>query len=141
MNEYSTREFGTITVAPDEELVFSQPPFGFEQCKRFCLLQDSEIGNHIAWLQSLDDPDLCFVLFDPSGLAPYYAPVLPDNIDELVGDGQLECWVIAVVPQDFLDTTVNLKSPIILNVHRRRGAQIILNQEYPVRFPLMKGES
>ena len=59
--------------------------------------------------------------------------------DRLLGEGDCYCWVVAVVPENFRDATVNLKSPVYLNTTTQKGAQIILEGDYPVRFPIAKG--
>lgn len=137
--KYMTRDFGEVDAAEEEILKFTQPIFGFEDCKRYMLLRDEEIGESIAFLQSLDRREVCFTLFDPSGLSDVFQPRLPPQTDSLLGQGELHCWVIGVVPEDFRETTVNLKSPVFINTETRLGAQMILEQEYPVRYPLMKG--
>ncbi len=134
-----TRDFGEVELQDGDVLELSQPLFGFEEYHKFALLQNEDVGEVMVWLQSVEEAAVCFFLFDPSGLANFYQPLLPENIDDLVGEGELECWVVGVVPGDFHETTVNLKSPIIVNRQTRRGAQIVLNQDYPVRYPLMKG--
>lgn len=133
------RDFGIIEVGEDRLYHFSQPLFGFEQYTDFAILNDEELGESIAWLQSTQDPELCFILMDPSNLKADYMPELPDGFDSLLGTGDCFCWVVAVIPQDFRLSTVNLKSPVFLNPSTKIGAQIILEGDYPVRFPIMKG--
>lgn len=133
-----TRDFGEIEVDNESILTFSQPPFGFEEYKSYAIIRDEGVGEHIAWLQSVDEPGVCFILFDPSSLSHFYTPLLPKELENELGDGELVCWVIAVVPEDFKRTTVNLKSPVILNLNTCKGTQLILEQEYPVRYYLMQ---
>lgn len=134
-----TRDFGIIEVGEDRLYHFSQPLFGFEMYTDFVVLNDEELGGSIAWLQSTQDPELCFILMDPSEFKADYMPELPEEFDSLLGGGDCFCWVVAVIPQDFRLSTVNLKSPVFLNPNTRLGAQIILADDYPVRFPIAKG--
>lgn len=137
----NTREFGEMEIAEDKIIEFIQPPFGFEEHKRYTFLFDQEIGDQIVWMQSVEDPALCFILFDPTPLAAFYKPQIPAGIEQKLGEGELLCWVIGVVPQDFDKATVNLKSPIIVNMQTNRAAQVILDQDYPIRYSLRKGAS
>ncbi len=137
--KYETKNFGEVEIEESETVTFKQAIFGFEDYRKFVFIHSEEIGSHITWLQSLDDAGLCFILIDPSSLSPAYSPKLPSSIEQILGDGEYICWVIAVVPDDFEKTTVNLKSPIIVNPATRLAAQIMLDQDYPIRFPLMKG--
>lgn len=135
----STRDFGKIEITEDNIYRFSQPIFGFEEYTDYALLQDEKIGDNIVWLQSLQNSELCFIMVDPSGLNTEFSPVLPDGIEELLGEGGYFCWVIAVIPENTKDSTVNLKSPVFLNPSNHLAAQIILEGNYPVRFPLLDG--
>ena len=42
--------------------------FGFEEFTDYVALQDDEVGDNIIWLQSAQNPQLCFILLDPSGI-------------------------------------------------------------------------
>lgn len=139
MIKLATRDFGQIQVEEQQVITFVQPLFGFEDYTRYVLLTDSEGGESIAWLQSAEEPQLCFILADPTGLHPAFAPSVPAEVEPRLGEGEIVCWVIATVGQDVRRTTVNLKSPVLINRDTGRAAQVILDQDYPVRFPLVKG--
>ena len=133
-----TRDFGQIEIPESEIYHFTQPLFGFEEYTDFVILHDDEIGENIVWLQSVQEPGLCFILVDPSGMSDIFEPELPDGSEKLLGDGICLCWVVAVVPQNFKDTSVNLKSPIFINTETHLGAQIMLEKDYPVRYFFLK---
>ncbi len=135
----STRDFGEVEIQEENIYHFSQPIYGFEEITDYIILYDKEFGDGIAWLQSVKNPDLCFIMVDPGGLSANYLPVLPKGSEKLLGEGECNCWVIAVIPQSVKDATVNLKSPVFMNSQNHQAAQIILDCDYPVRFPLMKG--
>ena len=113
---------------------FTQPLFGFESYTDFVILNDKEIGENIIWLQSVQEKELCFILMDPSGMSASFSPELPADSEKLLGNGDLLCWVVAVVPQNFKDSSVNLKSPIFINTATHQAAQIMLESDYPVKF-------
>lgn len=138
--KYATRDFEEIEIADSARLDFSQPPFGFEAYKKYALIYDDEIGRGIVWLQSLEEPGLCFLLMDPTPLSPGFSPELPAGAEQLLGEGDCECWVTLTVHAKPENATVNLKSPVFINHHTGRGAQIMLEQDYPVRFPLSTAE-
>jgi flagellar assembly factor FliW len=43
-----------------------------------------------------------------------------------------------VIQEDIMKSTVNLKSPVAVNWGTGFGAQVILEGDYPVRYPLME---
>jgi len=134
-----TRDFGEVEVSENEIYHFTQPLFGFEEYTDFVILHDNDIGEDIVWLQSVSAAGLCFIIMDPGKLTTDYVPVLPDGSDKLLGEGDCFCGVVAVIPQNFKESTVNLKSPVFFNSENHHAAQMMLEGDYPVRFPLTKG--
>ena len=138
--QYQTRDFGDITVEEEEVLTFVQPIFGFEGYTRFVLLQVPSWGEKLAWLQSLEEPTLCFVLMDPTPLASFYRPEISPATEELLGEGEYVAWVICTLGATGKSSTVNLKSPIVINTETREVVQVILEQPYPLRYTLGREE-
>ena len=136
--KYQTRDFGEIDIETGQMINFRQPIFGFDEFQTYALLHDPDIGEEIAWLQSLDDPGLCFVVVNPRAVRANYQPHLPYNLDQLVGEGEYEYWLIAVIKEEYTASTINLKSPVIINWKTGFGAQVILDGDYPIRQPLME---
>lgn len=70
--EVRTSRFGTVNIADDRVITFQKGLLGFAECKRFCLLEPAEDACFF-WLQSLEDPDLAFVVTDPMIFVPEYS--------------------------------------------------------------------
>lgn len=128
-----TRDFGEITVEDSEVLEFARPIYGFEQLKRFVLLSDEGVGKDLVWLQSIEDAEICFILVNPLISVPQYAPYLSEDLQITLGKGGLVPWCIAIIASDFKESTLNLKSPIIINPYTKLAAQIVLDEDYPIR--------
>lgn len=128
-----TRDFGEITVADSEVLEFARPIYGFEQLRRFVLLSDEGVGKDLVWLQSIEDEEICFILVNPLISVPSYAPHISGDVQIALGKGGLVPWCIAIIAADFKESTLNLKSPIIINPFTKLAAQIVLEEEYPIR--------
>lgn len=136
-----TRDFGRIELDENAVVEFRGPIFGFDGLRRYVLLSDDETGPGLLWLQSLEKPEVCFVLLDPAELGLDYAPELPAEAAEMLQlEGDPILRLVAVVPDDFKKTTVNLKSPIVMNPQNKAAAQVILEADYPIRMPLFEGE-
>lgn len=134
-----TRDFGNIDISEDGILTLKLPILGFEAQKRFVILYDDELGDALGWLQSVDDKDVCFIIIDPHTIFGSYAPsIAPDVLLKLElatqADAVLRCLV--VVPTQTGIATVNLKSPLVINPVKKLAAQVVLEQDYPVRAPL-----
>ncbi len=134
-----TRDFGEIEI--EESKVFSFPNgiFAFEEHTRFALI--SPLGENVypMWLQSLNDPALCFIVFDPSIIDDSYIVTLNQSEKKLLetdDDTAIRTLAIARVPEDYRKTTVNMKSPIVINADKNIATQIILPHDYPFRLPI-----
>lgn len=139
----NTRDFGETEI--DEKNVFDFPNgvFAFEDDKRFALLSPLGEDTYPMWLQSLDHSDLCFIVFDPTLIDEGYKVSLNDSEKRLlkVKDGdEIRSLTIAKIPENFRETTVNMKSPIIINPANKVALQVILPQDYPFRYPIYAAE-
>ena len=130
-----TRDFGKMDISEEGILEFKLPILGFEDQKQFVILYDDEMGDSLAWLQSVTDKNTCFIIIDPTILVSDYRPNLPEDalkkIDVSLDDVALRC--LMVVPSDITAATVNLKSPLIINPAKKLAAQVVLDADYPIR--------
>lgn len=122
-----TRPFGEITIDDRQILRFPWGLFGFETMEQFALLDSGQ--PPLYWLQSLDKPDLAFVVMDPQLVRPdYQLDVSPDELSALgFTDSQPDALVLAIctVPGNPRDMTINLQGPLVINRDARLGRQVI----------------
>ncbi len=137
MKKIMTR-FGEVEYDPDNLLVFPAGLIGFPTLRSFIVMPNRKQGP-LFWIQSVDDPDVAFVLTDPTNFFLDYI-VKPDNAERssLQIDEEDECFVLTVVtvPPD-QKITLNLAAPILFAPKTNRAIQIILeNTDYQSRTPL-----
>ena len=135
-----TSDFGTIVFEDTSVITFVSPILGFENRTRFVFLNDDSIGTHFAFLQSLEEPELCFILADPQAVVADYLPQLPAAFEKQIGEEDCMCWVLVVLKDTLEASTVNLKSPIVVNPARRIAGQAVLEGDWPMRYPLVGGK-
>lgn len=133
-----TRDFGRIEVSEDGILEFVQPILGFEEQKKFIILYDDEMGDAMAWLQSIDDKDTCFIIMDPGCLIANYNPKISDEVlKELsLKEDEVVFRCLLVVPADINDASINLKSPLVINPAKKCASQVVLEENLPIRARL-----
>lgn len=137
----ATRDFGEISIEEKDIMTFVQPIFGFEALTRYVILLDDTLDGEFLWLQSVENPDVCFVLASAAQLVPGYQPTCPQEVKKALGEGVYETRLVLVVADDFRCSTVNLKSPIYMNLTTKQALQTILEDSYPIRYPLfLQGE-
>ncbi len=133
-----TKNFGEIEVSEKDIITFDQPVLGFEGKKKYVFMIDDSLNGEFIWLQCIDDGSLCFVLANPNTLSENYAPSFAEDIAGVIGKGTYEMWLVMVVAENFGESTVNLKSPIIVNLDERRAAQFIAEEDYTIRYRLFE---
>ncbi len=137
-----TRDFGEEEISEEVIIDFPNGVYAFEENKRFVLLSPCGEDKYPMWLQSVDNPNLCFIVFDPREFVPDYSVELDKETKELLkADGaELDLLCMAVVPDEYINTTLNLKSPIVINSKAKKGVQVIAAENYPLKFPAFKKE-
>ena len=125
MNIETTR-FGTVEVDDARIVNFPSGLLGFSSYRQFVLLQPDDDGVFY-WLQSVEAPDLAFVVTDPSLWTPEYkANIRREQMDELslgeIGDAQ----VLAIVNKRDDKLTLNLQGPLVINIANCTGMQLVL---------------
>lgn len=140
-----TKYFGEIDYYSEDILHFNEGLFGFEEEKNFLLLPFAGSEGSLLCLQSLQTPQLAFVVMNPFSLKPDYAPVLQSEQLQLMNSSRSEdlCfYVLCVVRNPISDSTVNLKCPVAINDATNQAIQVILEtQTYDFRHPLSEFET
>ena len=138
----NTRMFGAIDIADDKIITMEKGMIGFPELTHFALIFDEEKKDkafRIMWLQSMDDGDVAFPVTDPIYIKEDYAPSVNDEIIAPLGEMNADntyLLVTVTVPKQIEDFSVNLKAPIVINTDSNRGAQVITEDDYPVKFKI-----
>ena len=139
MAEIMTRDFGKIEVDDNKIFTFPSGLFAFEDCHSFALISPLGEGVYPMWLQCTDSITPCFIVFDPELIDGSYSITLNSSEKKLLkikDDSKVRCLSIAVVPEDYKKTTVNMKCPIVINTEENLAAQVILPEKYEIRLPI-----
>ena len=137
-----TRLFGTIDIADDKVITMEKGMIGFPELKKFALIFDEEKKDasfKIMWLQSMDDGDIAFPVTDPIYIDEKYSPSVNDELIAHLGEMKVENTYILVtvtVPKNVEDFSVNLKAPIVINTATNKGAQVITEDDVPVKYKI-----
>jgi flagellar assembly factor FliW len=137
-----TRDFGETEIDETKIIQFPDGVFAFEDNKRFIFLFPLGENKYPCWMQSVDDEDLCFIVYNPYDIIKDFIldeETLETELD--VGENTaVSVFSIAVIPEDYLKTTINIKSPVVVNLDTKTGKQVILPDDYPIRFPIFSGK-
>ena len=121
-----TTRFGTVEVDDSRIISFPSGLLGFSSYRRFVLLQPDDDGVFY-WLQSVEAPDLAFVVTDPSLWVPEYkANIRREQMDELHLDEVADAQVLAIVNKRDETLTLNLQGPVVINITDCVAMQLVL---------------
>src|SRR5690625_1765654 len=122
-----TVRFGELHLSEEVLIHFPEGILGFEHLRTFFLVA-RERDQGFAFLQSAEDPELAFVVIDPTEIRPDFRPLLGDEDRESLGWApgvSLQVLAILTVPEDIHEITANLLAPILINVEKRIGRQVV----------------
>ena len=134
-----TRIFGEVTIDDEKMIHFPNGIVGFPELTDFALIHDAEKGNQggIRWLQSGQEPNFAMPVVDPLVIRTDYNPSVDDELLKVIGDGDnLLVLVTITVPTDLKKMSINLKAPLVVNVDTRKAVQVVLEDDFPVKFQI-----
>ncbi|MFC0525413.1 flagellar assembly protein FliW [Pontibacillus salicampi] len=138
-----TKFFGELTIEEERIIEFPNGLPGFEDEKRFVLLNIDESGTYQS-LQSVDREEVALVVTNPYLFFSDYEFHLDTNTLELLNiNRQEDVSIITVLTleEPFHNTTANLQAPIILHVNEQIAKQIILmDTSYSTKHHIMTNE-
>lgn len=137
----NTRVFGEIDIADERIIQLDNGIVGFPNLTRFALLHNSDRPDaRIAWFVSIDEPAFALPVMDPLVVKEDYDPVVEDEmlkpLGDLTPDDMLVLVTITLPKGNPEGISVNLKAPIIINAKACKACQIILDDDYAVKYPI-----
>lgn len=139
----TTRDFGEVDINENTIITIPNGIIGFEEAKRYTLLSPLGEGVFPMWLQAVDSTEPCFVVYDPWQIYPDYRFEIDDEMQSTLeaSDGDaLQLLAVAIVPDDYKKTTINLRCPIIVNTNNNIAGQTIL-EDYEFKYPVYSEEA
>jgi len=135
--QLSTTRFGQVNFEIDDILHFPQGLVGFEDSRHWILLADAD-NEALGWLQSMHRPDIALPVISPRRFVPgFQVHVSKKQLAPLELTQFDHAFVLSVVSKSGDELTVNLRAPLIVNLDRRLGRQVITIDEQPVALSLV----
>lgn len=121
-----TRPYGEMEIDERQRISLPRGLLGFEDLRDWVLLDAVQAPFY--WLQSLERPEVAFVLIDPLVFRADYEPGAdPAELAglELAAPGDALVLVIVTVPSEGARMTANLQGPLLINRRTRTGRQVV----------------
>lgn len=128
MNVQTTR-FGTVEVDDSRIITFPAGLLGFSSFRQYVLLQPDDDAVFF-WLQSVESPELAFVVSDPSlWVKGYEATIRREQMQELDLEKIEDAQVFVIVNKYDRTLTANLQGPLVINLHNQQAIQLVLAEK------------
>jgi flagellar assembly factor FliW len=128
-----TSRFGNVQIEVDDILLFPSGLFAFTHLRHWVLLADAE-NDAVGWLQSVADPQVAVAVVSPRRFVPHYqVRVNRGQLTTLDLSPNSPAYVLTVVSKEGDQLAVNLKAPVIVNLDRRLGKQVVSTDDQPLQ--------
>ena len=136
----STR-FGMLALDPARLITLPAGLLGFADCQRFALADLPEPQGPFKLLQSVDEPELAFLVLPIDPNADLIAHGDLELACQVLGIGWPALAVLALVtirPEaEGVHFSINLKAPLLIDTGRQTGCQhVFAGEAYPLRYDL-----
>jgi flagellar assembly factor FliW len=134
--QLKTTRFGLVDIQPEDVIHFPAGLIGLEHCRQWVLLADTA-NDALAWMQCVSDAEIALAVVSPGRFVPgYQVRVYRGELAPLQLSSVRNAQVLAVVGKNDAALTLNLKAPLVINLERRAGRQVIVNSDEPTQFEL-----
>jgi len=128
--------FGELEIPGENIIEIPKGIIGFEQFKKYVLLE-REDSDPFCWLQSLEDPNLAFVVINPMVFFKNYKIEIHhkelEDISVTTLD-RIEIYAIVTIPEDISRMSANLLGPLVINLDNNLTKQVVLvNSSYTIQ--------
>ena len=131
MPSLNTKYFGTVSYQEASALEFPNGLPGFEERRQFLALQFADT-QPLVFLQSLEDPGLCFITLPVLAVDPHYQLHVSNEDRELVGlplarplriGADVLCLAVIAIRET--GPTANLLAPVVVNLRNQKAVQAV----------------
>ncbi|MBN1164356.1 MAG: flagellar assembly protein FliW [Candidatus Krumholzibacteriota bacterium] len=133
--------FDEIEFDQKDIIVLEQGLIGMPDLKRFVVMDFADEAL-FHWLQSVEQPDIGFVVSEPTIFDEKYSLAIPVEVKEFLKiDREDDVVVMTIVSIKNQGETItgNLLGPIVVNATKRIGCQLVIEtDEYSTTTPLRR---
>ncbi|MBE0569720.1 MAG: flagellar assembly protein FliW [Deltaproteobacteria bacterium] len=127
MVAFETSRFGPLEVGDDRVIRFPAGLLGFPQLNRYVLIDYKD--TPLQWLQSVENPDVAFIVTDPKTIAGEGTITLGDDVVRFLQlEREDDLAVLLMLRVDGDKVVANLNGPLAINSNRMLGVQAVVDR-------------
>ena len=131
MKKVNTLRFGEIEVEEDKIVHFEHGIPAFDEEHEFLIIPYDEESPYV-FLQSLNTPDLAFLMTMPFVFFPDYEFEIDDETQARLGitkqEDMLVYTLLTISGGRVQDMTANLMAPVLINAQNMQAVQLVLDK-------------
>lgn len=131
MKKINTARFGELNIQEDKIFHFADGLPAFEDEHRFIILPFDDDSPY-SFLQSVETPELAFLMTVPFVFFPDYEFVLEDDVMvalAIKGSEDMQVYTLVTIPGgNIKEMTANLMAPVVINKETREAKQVVLDK-------------
>ena len=131
MKKINTARFGELNIQEDKIFHFADGLPAFEDEHRFIILPFDDDSPY-SFLQSVETPELAFLMTVPFVFFPDYEFVLEDDVMAALaikGSEDMQVYTLVTIPGgNIKEMTANLMAPVVINKETREAKQVVLDK-------------
>jgi flagellar assembly factor FliW len=139
--EIISKLLGKVEFTDENIIRFEEGLIGIPEKTRFILIEKEDFLP-FSYLQSVDDPSFILVVINPMLVEKEYKFDIHKDDLKAIGvkdENDFTIFSIVIFAKQLENITVNLRAPILINIHTKNALQVILqNEDYSVEEPLVK---
>ena len=125
MIKFNSSRFGDLEAKEEKVIKFPEGLVGFPGLKSFILIDHKD--TLIKWLQSLDDPDMAFIVASPDIMTSEYSINLDSTVRKYLRlENENDLVILLILRVDGEEVIANFQGPLIINAQKMKGVQIVL---------------
>ncbi len=140
----SSQRFGELQIREEKIITFPEGLIGLPDLKRFAILEHDGDGP-LNWLLSIDEPEIAFIIIDPTVfLGEYKVELSKVDVEklQLEDDTETAIFTLVVIPENPEEMTANTKGPLVINVPAMLGHQVIQdNPAYQIKHRILRAQA
>ncbi|MBF0187064.1 MAG: flagellar assembly protein FliW [Magnetococcales bacterium] len=140
--EIQGTRFGVLEFDQEEIITLNEGLLGFPLSRRFLLFPYGD-DSAFFWLQSVDEPEISFIVINPFDFFADLEFTIQDEDALAIGlqnDEDVEVFTLVTIPEGRPEEMrTNLAGPVMVNVLNRQGRQVLM-KEYSPRQSLIPDE-
>ncbi|MDQ1349970.1 MAG: flagellar assembly factor FliW [Acidobacteriota bacterium] len=139
--EILSKLFGKIEYSEENIIRFDEGLIGIPDKKNFILIEKEDF-KPFSYLQSVDDPSFILIVINPLMVEKDYRYDIHKGDMEALDikdENDFSLLAIVIFAKRVEDITVNLRAPVLFNIHTKKALQVILlNDDYSAEEPLIR---